>query len=135
MANNYPTDEDLEEETSQLACPADGQKKKKPRFLSAPEWWLAEAIKRVGYRSVVISLLLWRQLYYLHGQQPVMLTAKNLRRLGVNRQYARRVLFALERARLIKLERFLHRSPLITIITDRSIIERSGRRAQIRAVK
>ena len=131
MANHYPTDEDLEEEIIQPTA----KREKKARFLSAPEWWIVAARKRVGHGSVLVGFLLWRQFYYLHGKQPVVLTGRNLRCLAIDRQHARRMLFALERAKLITLKRFVHRSPLVTIITDRSIVERAARRAQIRAVK
>ena len=131
MANNYPTDEDLEE----VIINPTAKKAKKDRFLSAPEWWIAVAIKRVGYGSVIIGALLWRQFYYSHGKQPLILTGQNLARLNVGQRHAHRMLCRLAKAKLVTLKRFNHRSPLITITTDRSIVERYGRRAQLRAVK
>jgi hypothetical protein len=85
-----------------------------------PEVWAVKAYKaglRYGsYSALLVGLLLWRE-HRLNGDnRPLKLSKAKLRTLGVSKYSARRSLEALEKAGLITVQRFKHRSPLVTLI-------------------
>jgi hypothetical protein len=90
-------------------------------FVSAPKKWLVVAAKlsKKSPWTVMIGLALWQQHRLNRGEQPLSLTGHKLDSWGIKRFYTRRALVALEKGKLIKVERFKHRSPLITIIIQK----------------
>jgi len=88
------------------------------RFMSGPETWLIAA-HSISPSTVWVGLILWQQWRLNRGKQPLKLTGSTLRKFGVSRISARRALVALEKTGLITIQRFQHRSPLVTIVTDR----------------
>jgi hypothetical protein len=91
------------------------------KFLGpVPEAWAVKASEAGGrYRSrsaLLVGLILWREHRFNGDGLPVKLTKARLRALGVGRYSTRNALDALEKAGLITVERFTHRSPLITIL-------------------
>ena len=84
------------------------------RYMSGPETWLITAYS-ISPIAQWVSLILWQQWRLNRGKQPLKLTGRALRKFGVSRFSAYRALNALEKAGLITLQRFKHRSPLITI--------------------
>jgi hypothetical protein len=90
------------------------------RFVSVPEWWIPLAIcagNQKSYGVFPVGLLLWQQYRLNHGKQPLKLTRRMRERFGLKRRLMDSGLNALERAGLITVQRFRHRSPLITIVT------------------
>jgi hypothetical protein len=92
------------------------------RFVCVDEWWLTMvfkvAIKHQSPGPVAVGLVLWQQ-YWLNGkQQPLKLTMLTLNKFGLKRHFARKWLAVLEQAGLIKMQRFSHRSPLISIVAE-----------------
>jgi hypothetical protein len=89
------------------------------RFISVPEWWVIVA-PQVSDKSpwpIVVGLILWQQYRLNRGKQPLKLTGPMRRKFGIKRDRVRRALTALEKAGLITMQRFKHRSPLITLMT------------------
>ena len=91
-------------------------------FPPVPEVWAAMASIAGGrYHSrdaLLIGLLLWRESKFSGGDRPVKLTKAKLRALNIGRYSASNALVALEKFGLITVQRFKHRSPLITIVTQ-----------------
>lgn len=85
------------------------------RFMSGPETWLITA-HSISPSAGWVGLILWQQWRLNRGKQPLKLTGRTLRKFGVSKISARRALKALEKAGLITMQRFKHRSPLITIV-------------------
>jgi hypothetical protein len=85
------------------------------RFMSGPETWLIAAYS-ISPTAQWVGLILWQQWRLNRGKQPLKLTGRMLCKFGVSKFKARRVLNALEKAGLITMQRFKHRSPLITIV-------------------
>ena len=85
------------------------------RFMSGPETWLIVA-HSISPSADWVGLILWQQWRLNRGKQPLKLTGHALRKFGVSKISARRALNALEKAGLITIQRFKHRSPLITIV-------------------
>src|SRR5262245_19000347 len=78
------------------------------------EWWAKRAKKYLPV--LLVGLLLWRQYYFNGSKNPVKLTGRELHSLDINRQTARRSLAVLEKAGLIRSQKFGYPSPLITIV-------------------
>jgi hypothetical protein len=105
-------------------------KKKKPvrvyplwphKFVSASQSWLviaAQASKKSPW-TVMTGLALWQQYRFNQRRQPLKLTGPMLRSWGIKKIYARRALKALEKAGLVSVQRFKHRSSLITLATGK----------------
>jgi hypothetical protein len=85
------------------------------RFISYPESWLV-SLPAKGRSALIVGLMLWQQYRLNHGRQPLKLTGTMRRKFGLNRIQVRRALLALEKAGVITVERFRHRSPLITLV-------------------
>ena len=107
----------------QLCRAAKAQKvlpKLKEKFFLVPEVWAVKASKAgEQYRSrgaLLIGLLIWREHRFNGDSRRVQLTKAKLRALRIGRYSARSGLAALEKAGLITVQRFKHRSPLITIV-------------------
>jgi hypothetical protein len=86
-----------------------------------PEAWAVKASEAGGrYRSrsaLLVGLILWREHRFNNGDdRPVKLTKARLRALRVGRYSARNALDALEKAGLVSVQRFRHRSPLVMIL-------------------
>jgi hypothetical protein len=84
------------------------------RFMSGPETWLTVAYG-ISPTAQWIGLILWQQWRLNRGKQPLKLTGRMLRKFRVTNISARRAVKALEKAGLITVQRFKHRSPLITL--------------------
>jgi hypothetical protein len=96
------------------------QIKLKEEFLGpVPQWWMMKAVSQRSYRALYVGLLLWQQYWFQHQAQPVKLTKATLYKAGCKRDFVRRGLVALEKSGLISMQKFKHRSPLITITTQR----------------
>ena len=97
------------------------QVRHKSRFMCVPEPWAIKvfqmAIKRQTPGPLIAGLLLWQRYHLEEGKQPFRLTNPMLSRFCIERRSMTRWLGMLEKAELISLQRFRHRSPLITIIT------------------
>jgi hypothetical protein len=90
------------------------------RFVSVPEWWIPLAIRASNQKSYgvfPVGLLLWQQYRLNHGKQPLKLTRRTRERFGIKRRLMDSGVNALERAGLITVQRFRHRSPLIIMTT------------------
>ena len=94
--------------------------KLKEKFFLVPEVWAVKASRAEGqHRSqgaLLIGLLIWREHRFNGDSRRVQLTKAKLRALRIGRYSARSGLAALEKAGLITVQRFKHRSPLITIV-------------------
>jgi hypothetical protein len=86
------------------------------RFISYPEEWLFSPAAK-GRTALIVGLILWQQYRLNRCKQPLKLTGTMRRKFGVNRVQVRRALIVLEKAGLIAVQRFRHRSPLITLMT------------------
>jgi hypothetical protein len=95
------------------------------RFMSGPETWLIAA-HSISPSASWVGLILWQQWRLNRRKQPLKLTGHARRKFGISRICTRRALIALERAGLITVERFRHRSPLITIVTARQADRNRG---------
>jgi hypothetical protein len=88
-----------------------------------PEAWAVKAstagLQYGSYSALIVGLILWRERRYNGDDNRfVKLTGAKLRIIGISKYSARKGLAALEKARLIAVQRFKHRSPLITILTQ-----------------
>jgi DNA-binding transcriptional ArsR family regulator len=94
------------------------------RFICVPESWATRAFEVAKQRQtagpLIIGLVLWQRYHMEHAKQPFKLTNNMLSRFGIERRSVTRWLGMLEKAGLISLQRFDHRSPLITIIWERT---------------
>jgi len=91
-------------------------------FPPMPEWWVI-AVHRVvvRHRSLsawLVGMVLWQQLN-MRKRQPLRVTRKVWANFGLSRVVIRRALRVLESGGLIAVQRFKHRTPIITIVTDR----------------
>ena len=88
------------------------------RWMPYPvDWLLHFPIKgRIRTTAMYVGLILWQQYKLNKGRQPLKLTTATRQKFGVTRVQVRRALNALEKGGLITVQRFRHRSPLITII-------------------
>jgi hypothetical protein len=89
------------------------------KFVSPSQWWMVaagQATKKSPW-TVMVGLALWQQYRFNHLKQPLKLTHHTLHSWGIKKLYARRALIVLEKAGLITVQRFKHRSPLITLVT------------------
>ena len=89
--------------------------------MSISEWWVSavsHAVKgETGRTALLAALILWQQHRMNRDNQPLKLTGRMRRKFNLNRYQVRRALTALEKAGLITMQRFKHRSPLITLMT------------------
>jgi hypothetical protein len=76
-----------------------------------------QASNRKSYGVFPVGLLLWQQYRLTRGKQPLKLTRRMRERFGLKRYLMISGLNALEKAGLITVQRFKHRSPLITLVT------------------
>ena len=92
------------------------------RFMCVPESWAIRAFELAKQRQtagpLITGLVLWQRYHMEHGKQPFKLTNNMLSRFSIERRSVTRWLGMLEKAGLISLRRFDHRSPLITIILE-----------------
>jgi hypothetical protein len=95
------------------------------RFMSFPEDWLTPfPIKgKIRSAALLVSLILWQQYRLNRGKQPLKLTGTMRRKFVLNRAQVRRALIALEKCGLITMQKFKHRSPLITLVTEQKLNE------------
>jgi len=85
-----------------------------------PLWWLCQA-RLAEQRSsipIFVGLILWQQ-FKMKKTQPLRISGTVWRKLGLERRAVNRALRALENAGLITVKRFKHRSPAITIMTEK----------------
>jgi hypothetical protein len=86
-----------------------------------PAWWIIRAslvgLQQKSFGAVIVGLLLWRQLWFQHQQQPVYLGMGKLLKLGLKRHFVAHGIDALEKAGLISVRRFNYQSPRVTIVT------------------
>jgi hypothetical protein len=119
MANTYPTDEDLEEEA--VEHPTGGK-----LFFAVPEWWIT-AVYKAGrqYRSeaaTLVGLYVWRAKVFAKYTRKVSSLPRNrLARAGCGRRSIDRALAALEKAGLVKVQRFRHKLPVVTVNLPREV--------------
>jgi len=92
------------------------------RFMCVPETWAIRAFEIAKQRQtagpLITGLVLLATLSQEHAKQPFKLTNPMLRRFTIERRSVTRWLCMLESAGLISVQRFKHRSPLITIILE-----------------
>jgi len=92
---------------------------------SMPFWWVIAAAKAGTQRRItgtcIVGQVLWRQ-QMMRKSQTLRVPGSVWRNIGLERRLVNRGLSALESAGLITVERFKHRSPAITIVTDKSKI-------------
>jgi hypothetical protein len=94
-------------------------------FPPIPQAWAVKASKAGGrYRSqsaLLVGLLIWQEYRFNNGAGGrIRMTKAKLRAVGIGRYSAQSGLIALEKAGLITVERFKHRSPLITIVNGKA---------------
>jgi hypothetical protein len=89
------------------------------RWMPYPvDWLLYFPIKgRIRTTAMLVGLMLWQQYKFNKGRQPLKLTGTTRRKFGLRKAQVRRALNALEKASLVTVQRFKHRSPLITLVT------------------
>jgi hypothetical protein len=94
------------------------------RFISFPEDWLTSHLIKWQIRptALVVAMILWQQYRLNRGRQPLKLTGHMRRKFSLRKSQVRRGLLALEKAGLITMQKFKHRSPLITIVTEQKPI-------------
>lgn len=104
---------------------ADAPKKQKSKwekkFVSFPWTWVVQLKTAERIASYKLAQLLiyehWRNGHLRKGGRPIKLTSALAAEVGViSRQTKRRALVELEQLGLIKVERRLHKSPLITVL-------------------
>jgi hypothetical protein len=86
-----------------------------------PAWWIIQAARsgrRRSFGAVTVGLLLWQQYRFRRGEQPLKLTGQTLNKFGLKRRFVSHALDTLEKAGLIRMQKFNYRSPLITIVTE-----------------
>jgi len=94
--------------------------KHKGRFMCMQEPWaiqaftLARELQTPG--PVIVGLIIWQKFWMERGRQPLKVTNSMLHRFGIKRPFFAKWLGPMEKARLIRVQRFKHRSPLITIV-------------------
>src|SRR5262249_26475756 len=99
------------------------------RFVWIDEQWSIRAIQagiNKSYGAVGVGLLLWQQYRLNHERQPLKLTTRMREKFGIKRRLMDSGLVALEEAGLITVQRFKHRSPRITLVTNKKDLEADG---------
>src|SRR5215510_11691171 len=96
----------------------------KDEFIPAiPLWWAIAAGKAGTRRRItgtsLVGQMLWQQ-QIMRKSPLVRVSSVVWRKIGLERRLVNRALAALEDAGLIIVERFKHRSPAVTIVTNKS---------------
>ena len=88
-----------------------------------PLWWAIAAAKAGRSRrltgTTIVGQVLWQH-QAMRKSATVRLSTVVWRKIGLDRRLVKRALSALEDAGLIKVQRFKHRSPAITILGDKA---------------
>jgi len=92
------------------------------RFMCMSESWAIRvfeiARRKQSPGPVIVGLILWQKFWMERAKQPLKVTNPMLDRFGIKRPFFAKWLGPLEKAGLIQVERFKHRSPLITIMVS-----------------
>jgi hypothetical protein len=99
----------------ELAAAAPVKRKKAEPFVKVPLWWIAAATKATRTPGAMVCIELLHASWKANAAT-FPLPNGRLARLGVNRETKRRVLQALERGGLIRVERPPRKTPIVTLI-------------------
>jgi hypothetical protein len=93
-----------------------------------PEWWAYRAAvngnEDKSYGAYFVGHVLWQQ-YRLHRKATeIKLPIGKMHKGGLGRSYIRTGLKSLEDSGLIRVKRFPHKSPEITLVTDERVVSK-----------
>lgn len=113
-SHSFVAEPDLPAQTSKTGRPE--------QFLKGPvPWtWIVRGSQLPG-KALIIGLCLWR-LKGTTGKASITLSNSELRPFGIDRAAKSRGLAALEKARLIAVERRQNRWPVVTLLRSRSML-------------